>query len=208
MSEELTERPSGPGLPAIIAGDGAVPELPPILLGRATPAVARQVEDFYNSVADIFERWVARRASKHTQRAYRGDVLAFVEYLDLRWPEDATGLLTTSVTDVHDFRDKMVADGMAPKTINRRIASLSSFYKYLQGVDSAFRLPITVPTPAHAQFIPRGSSDPRDETKALLATRARQLMGLPSGDTVFDFRDRAIIKFFLYFYSRRELFIY
>src|SRR4051812_2778151 len=100
MSKGLTERPSGPGLPAIIAGDGAVPELPPILLGRATPTVERQVENFYNSVAEIFERWVARRESKHTQRAYKGDVLAFVEYLDLRWPEDATGLLTTSVTDV------------------------------------------------------------------------------------------------------------
>ena len=55
-----------------------------------------------------------------------------------------------------------------------------------------------MPNPAHAQFIPRGSSDPRDETKALSATRARQLMGLPSGDSVLDFRDRAIIKFFLY----------
>jgi hypothetical protein len=39
-----------------------------------------------------------------------------------------------------------------------------------------------LPNPARAQFIPRGSSDPRDETKALSATRARQLMGLPSGD--------------------------
>ena len=78
----------------------------------------------------------------------------------------------------------MLAEGLAPKTINRRIASLSSFYKYLQGVASEFRLPITVPNPAHAQFIPRGSSDPRDETKALSATRARQLMGLPSGDSL------------------------
>ena len=92
----------------------------------------------------------------------------------------------------------MLAESKAPKTINRRIASLSSFYKYLQGVASEFRLPITVPNPAHAQFIARGSSDPRDETKALSATRARQLMGLPSGDTVFDYRDRAILKFFLY----------
>src|SRR3954452_2183712 len=66
---------------------GTQAELPPILLGRATPTVARQVESFYNSVAEIFERWVKRRESKHTQRAYKGDVLAFVEYLDLRWPE-------------------------------------------------------------------------------------------------------------------------
>jgi integrase len=82
--------------------------------------------------------------------------------------------------------------------MNRRIASLSSFYRYLQAAASELRLPITVPNPAHAQFIPRGSSDPVDEPKSLTATRARQLLGLPSGDSVFDFRDRAIIKFFLY----------
>ncbi len=173
-------------------------ELPPVLLGRATPAVERQIGSFYASVAEVFERWVARRESPHTRRAYRQDVMAFCEFAAIRWPDDATRILTTSVVEVQDFRDRMIADGKAPKTVNRRIASLSSFYKYLQGVASEFRLPITVPNPAHAQFIPRGSSDPRDETKALSATRARQLMGLPSGDSVLDYRDRAIVKFFLY----------
>ena len=173
-------------------------ELPPILVGRATPAVEAQVRSFYLSVAEIFERWVTRRASTHTQRAYRQDVMDFVQFLGLRWPEESTRLFTVSIADVQAFRDQMLAESKAPKTINRRIASLSSFFKYLRGVASEFRLPITVPNPAHAQFIPRGSSDPRDETKALSATRARQLMGLPSGDTVFDYRDRAIIKFFLY----------
>jgi site-specific recombinase XerD len=173
-------------------------DLPPILVGRHTPAVEAQVRNFYDSVAQIFERWVTRRSSRHTQRAYRGDVLAFVEFLGIQWPEESTHLFTASVADVLEFRGEMEKASMAPKTINRRIASLSSFYKYLQGVASEFRLPITVPNPAHAQFIPRGSSDPRDETKALSATRARQLMGLPAGDSVFDFRNRAILKFFLY----------
>jgi len=35
-------------------------------------------------------------------------------------------------------------------------------------------------------------------TRALTATRARQLMGLPAGDGVFDYRDRAILKIYLY----------
>src|SRR5919107_2270127 len=133
------------------------PGLPPVLVGRANPAVERQVGSFYASVAEVFERWVARRDSKHTRRAYRRDVMAFVAALGMRWPDDAMRLFTVSVADVQDFRDRMIADGKAPKTINRRIASLSSFYKYLQGVASEFRLPITVPNPAHAQFIPRGS---------------------------------------------------
>ena len=120
-------------------------ELPPILVGRATPAVAAQVESFYESVADIFERWVTRRQSLHTQRAYRQDVMDFVRFLGVRWPEEATRLFTVSVADVIAFRDQMLVESKAPKTINRRIASLSSFYKYLQGVASEFRLPITVP---------------------------------------------------------------
>jgi hypothetical protein len=34
----------------------ASPGLPPVLLGRATPAVEAQVRGFYNAVADVFER--------------------------------------------------------------------------------------------------------------------------------------------------------
>ena len=67
------------------------PELPPILVGRYTPAVEVQVRSFYGSVADIFERWVTRRQSLHTQRAYRQDVMDFVQFLDIRWPEEAPG---------------------------------------------------------------------------------------------------------------------
>jgi hypothetical protein len=49
------------------------------------------------------------------------------------------------------------------------------------------RLPITVPNPAHSEFISRESTDPRDETRALSATRARQLIGLPAAESVLDY---------------------
>ena len=61
-----------------------------------------------------------------------------------------------------------------------------------------WRLPITVPNPAQAQFVARESTDPRDERRALSATRARPLLGMPSGHTALDARDRAILRFFLY----------
>jgi len=130
-------------------------DLPPIPAGRHTAAVEAQVQSFYLSVAEIFERWVTRRSSTHTQRAYRQDVMDFVRFLEIRWPDESMRLFTVSVADVLSFRDWMLADGKAPKTINRRVASLSSFYKYLQGVASEFRLPITVPNPAHAVYFPR-----------------------------------------------------
>jgi hypothetical protein len=88
----------------------------------------------------------------------------------------------------------MMATTKAPKTLNRRISSLSSFYKYLAGAAAELRLPVNLPNPAHAQFVARESSDPLEGTRALTATRARQLMGLPAGDEVLDFRDRAVLK--------------
>ncbi len=174
------------------------PELPPILAGSATPAVRQNVGRFYASVAEIFEAWVARRSSQHTQRAYRSDVISFVRFLEIQWPQQAPDLLRVSIKDVQAFRDRLEEGGAAPKTLNRRISSVSSFYKYLAGAAAELRLPITVPNPAHAQFISRASSDPREETRSLSGTRARQLMGLPAGDTLIDFRDRAILKFYLY----------
>src|SRR5262249_54206843 len=173
-------------------------DLPPILLGHATGPARRKVNGFYNSIHEIFERWVTRRSSAHTQRAYRADVIGFVEFVGVRWPEDAWKLLTCSVADAQAWRDAMLAETKAPKTLNRRISSLSSFYKFLAASAAELRLPITVPNPAHAQFIARLPGDPVDETHALTATRARQLMGLPSGDTLLTYRDRAILRVMLY----------
>lgn len=174
-------------------------DLPVILAGHATPAVAEKVRKFYFSIADIFEAWVRRRSSKHTQRAYRADIMSFVGFMEFTWPDDALKLLTVKIVDVLAYVEYMRDEcGCAPKTINRHIASLSSFYKYLAGAAAELRLPITVPNPAHAQFVTRQSSDPRDETKALTSTRARQLMGLPAGEDLVEYRDRAILKLYLY----------
>ncbi|MGH8761413.1 MAG: tyrosine-type recombinase/integrase, partial [Burkholderiales bacterium] len=185
-------------LPAVIEPD-VVTDLPAILTGHSTPAIAEKVRKFYFSVAEIFEAWVRRRSSYHTQRAYRADVMSFVQFLELAWPDESTKLLAAKITDVLAYVEYMKDEcGMAPKTTNRRIASLSSFYKYLVGAAAELRLPITVPNPAHAQFVTRQSSDPIDETKALTATRARQLMGMPAGEDLVDYRDRAILKLYLY----------
>jgi site-specific recombinase XerD len=125
-------------------------------------------------------------------------VVSFVGFMGIAWPEAATELLKVTIADVLDFRGHLLDLGMAPKTVLRRVSSLSSFYKYLAAAAAETRLPIVVPNPAHAQFVPRGSADARDETKALTATRARQLMGMPTGDDLVDCRDRAILKVYLY----------
>jgi len=87
--------------------------------GELRGAVEDQVRSFYISVAEIFERWVTRRSSTHTQRAYRQDVMDFVRFLGIRWPEESTRLFTVSVADVLAFRDVMLAESKAPKTNNQ-----------------------------------------------------------------------------------------
>jgi site-specific recombinase XerD len=99
---------------------------------------------------------------------------------------------------VQTFKASIGNHGGAGKTINRRISSLSSFYKFLAGAAAELRLPITVPNPAHAQFISRESADPAEETRALSAVRARQLLSMPAGESVIALRDRAILKFYIY----------
>jgi site-specific recombinase XerD len=76
------------------------PELPPILAGSLTPRVRQRVVEFYLSVARLFESWVRRRQSPHTQRAYREDVMSFIAFLGLDWPKDAHELLRVTVGDV------------------------------------------------------------------------------------------------------------
>ena len=174
-------------------------ELPPILHGQVTKEVEERVRQFVFSVAAIYETWLGRRTSPHTRRAYDQDVMHFVRrYLRLDWPDQSSDLLRISVQTVQAYRDWLAANRAAPKTINRRISSLSSFFKNLGAAAAELRLPIIVGNPAHSQFIPRLGSDPIDETQALTSARARQLMGFPSDASLLDCRDRAILKFYLY----------
>ena len=69
--------------------------------------------------------------------------MSFVKFAGIPWPERAFDLLRVSVRDVVAWRDHLVEKEAAPKTLHRRIASLSSFHKYLAAAE--LRLPITVP---------------------------------------------------------------
>jgi site-specific recombinase XerD len=130
--------------------------------------------------------------------------MAFVEFRGLVSPRDAAELLRVSILDVQAFKDHMGKHAGAPKAINRRISSISSFYKFLSGAAAELRLPITVPNPAHAPFIAREASDPVEETRAFSDTRTRQLMAMVTGESLIELRDRSILKFYRYAGARIE----
>jgi site-specific recombinase XerD len=172
--------------------------LPPILEGYSTLSVEEKVRRFVLDLSEMLERWISRRSSPHTQRAYRQDLFTFIRFAGLRWPEDSAALFAITVGQVHSYRDWMTAQGDAPKTINRRIASLSGFFKFLREVAAELRLPIQVANPADKEFVARDNADPARERQHFSAAKARQLFSLPAGETILDYRDRALLKVLLY----------
>lgn len=172
--------------------------LPPIIDGCRTPSVEEKARRFTLGIPEMLERWITRCQSPHTQRAYRQDLMTFISFLQLHWPEQAPALFTVTVGDVHRYRDRLLAQGAAPKTVNRRIASLSGFFRYLREVAAEMRLPIQLANPADAQFVRRQNADPVEERRHLTASKARQLLSLPAGESLLEYRDRAILKFYLY----------
>ena len=132
--------------------------MPPIVAGHDTPEMHEQVEAFYRNVAGMFEAWITRRKSVHTQRTYRRSVMNFIEFMEIPWPkpeyektdkgQKLTGLygpdesfqfLQCTVKDLLSWRSYMDDElDQAPATLNHRITSVSSFYKYLRESAAVF----------------------------------------------------------------------
>ena len=175
-----------------------VKTLPPVLAGFETPAMRERTENFYTMIESIFESWINRRSTYHTQRTYRRAVMGFVEFMKIAWPQESWKLLQVTVDDVQAWRDVMVADGLAGNTINNRLSSLSGFYEYLKSSASELRLPVTIPNPAHSHFIGRPEKRPEKEPEALTVAKARRLLNLPKGESPIAQRDRAALHFYLF----------
>ena len=118
---------------------GAKPDLPPMLAGTETRAVSLKVQSFYSSVHAAFEAWVSRRKSKNTQDAYRTDVLKFVEWLGLKWPEGASELLRVSVAEVQAYRDELEELGSRLPVLQGHISNLSQEIESAQGRIEAYQ---------------------------------------------------------------------
>ncbi|MBK8229994.1 MAG: tyrosine-type recombinase/integrase [Candidatus Eisenbacteria bacterium] len=86
---------------------------------------------------------------------------------------------------------------------DHRISAVSGLFEFIREAAAGSKLPILIHNPAHKDFVKRPSTDPIDETVALSARNARKLMELPPADgDILHYRDRAILKFYLFTGSR------
>ena len=70
-----------------------------------------------------------KRFSEHTSKAYNNDLSAFTLYLKEEYELDKTELANTDM--IRSWIVNLMENDASPRTINRRITTLRSYYKYL-----------------------------------------------------------------------------
>ena len=74
--------------------------------------------------------YLEKKYSKHTIIAYQKDLNSFQRFLQVTF--DQENLLTVNYSQIRSWIVALVDDEISNRTINRKISSLKSFYKFLQ----------------------------------------------------------------------------
>ncbi|MDS4031372.1 MAG: tyrosine-type recombinase/integrase [Candidatus Contendobacter sp.] len=175
----------------MIAPDRLIPAEPqPVLPGRTLTAAE------FQCLAEVPPEWewFANLPNAKTRRAYQKDVADFTAFVGIGRSEDFR-----RVTRAHliAWRRDMEARNLAPSSIRRKLAALSSLFDYLCEHHAAPHNPV--------DGVKRPKADHREGlTPALGDAQARALLDAPPEDTVKGKRDRAILATLLYHGLRRE----
>ena len=173
MNTELVSPPPAPGAPA-----------------RALTAA-----EFQGLAAVPPElEWFANLPNARTRRAYQQDVRDFTAFVGIVRPEDFR-----TVTRAHliAWRKELERRELAPSSIRRKLAALSSLFDYLCEHHAVAHNPadgVKRPKANHSEGL----------TPALSDAQARALLAAPPEHTLKGKRDRAILATLLYHGLRRE----
>lgn len=122
-----------------------------------------------------------KKLAANSLDAYGRDIRDFQQFLSSRGVGDLAGAARDDVTA---FLNKLKADGRSPSTLNRKMASIRTFYNYLQDTG------VTHENPA------RGVKTPRVERKELEYLSIKDIDRLLESpdDSLKGRRDRAILE--------------
>jgi integrase/recombinase XerC len=138
-----------------------------------------------------------RRCSPHTVAAYTGDLQALVSYCD------RSGITSWAAVDsghLRSFAARLHAGGLGPRSIQRRLSAVRSFYEFLQREAHALR---TRSVDDDQREVARIRSNPGQDVRAPKAARRlpqtldadqmARLLEIPAAEP-FATRDRAIME--------------
>jgi integrase/recombinase XerC len=171
-----------------------------------TPAAIAWIERFRRYLA------AERRCSPHTVAAYTRDLQALVSYCERAGLE---GWTAVDSGHLRAFAARLHAGGLGPRSIQRRLSAVRSFYEFLQREAHALRTGRRAPITAAAAAGPTGATDseqqevtrirsnPGQDVRAPKAARRlpetldadqmARLLDIPAGEP-FATRDRAIME--------------
>lgn len=94
-----------------------------------------------------------KRYSAHTIRSYHDDLLQFFGFVDMQF--DEVSLTSIGHTYVRSWLASIKQNDISSKTINRKISSLKSFFKYLVKTGVLDQTPMTrIVTPRNSKRLP------------------------------------------------------
>ncbi|MGA7537896.1 MAG: tyrosine-type recombinase/integrase [Steroidobacteraceae bacterium] len=164
-----------------------------------TPAALAWIERFRRYLS------TERRCSPHTVAAYTRDLQVLVSYCDRAGLESWVSI---DSGHLRSFAARLHGGGLAPRSIQRRLSAVRSFYEFLQREGHALRNRAAAPGPAAAREredreIARIRGNPGQEVRAPKAARRlpetldadqmARLLEIPTGEP-FAIRDRAIME--------------
>lgn len=129
---------------------------------------------------DEYLRYLAaeRGASEHTIRSYRKDLSTFFEHI-------RSEVEAVDIMDVRGFIAKQMSDGLKKSTVGRRLATIRSFFKFLQREGYVKTNPAKlVNTPKMPRLLP----------KFLTVDDVFSLIEKPEGIGFCPARDKAILE--------------
>ena len=153
----------------------SAPKLP-LSMESALKSLAQHITDFLDRLEQ------ERNFSRHTLRAYRGDLGEFAWFLET---QGAPPLAEVSHLNLRTFMAEMRGREISKATIARKLAALRSFFRYLckEGILNANPV-LAVRTPRLEKRLPH----------VLSAADVAKLMAAPDGTKPADLRDRAILE--------------
>jgi len=106
-----------------------------------------------------FECYLKRRyGDRSTPKHYLSDLRIFIQHLDDKSPQQVT------VQDIDHFIDQQVSQGLSPATINRRLATLHTFFEFLAAEEPDQEWPNPVVWRRHR--VKQGTHMPQDASDA------------------------------------------
>ena len=142
-----------------------------------TPAALEWIGRFRSSLLH------ERRLSAHTEESYARDLASLVQFCDARAIEDWSAL---DSQHLRVFAAQSHAQGLSPRSIQRRLSALRTFFRFLVREGALRGTPaLDVRAPKTTRRLP-GTLD---------ADQMARLLALPPGDALVS-RDRAIMELF------------